>query len=180
MISARICDPAVNEPFPCFRENTITYVCLPKQAQYQLWVQCERASCLSITAEDEEIFSSTVDADSSCIPLNEILLRSRVVRKAHPILSSFMGKHSKQSERVSTFGVSICKDESCHVAATFRFHLLEPEEYETAYSKHLESRRRATGSAFVVDWQVKPAKTCLNCGHAVSNDQCPNCGADQE
>lgn len=180
MIQIHFCNRASQEPFRSFVEDTVNYVCLPKDAQCQLFVEIEGKGELKIEADGEVIHFSLIDRSNRSLPVDEILNLT-----PPPLGTSFLSGlvhrlGEKRHRPVTEFTVTATQSEPTASVATYHFRLLSPEDFEQAFNAHLERHGQSRPEHFVTDWQI-PSITleCWNCACACGKAICTSCGADQ-
>lgn len=184
MNTVTVCNPAAEQPFESFRENTRTFFCVPDDCDYSLYFQAEVPGELTIESDGEEILRRPIDPKEHFIALKDVLA------PAPPALS-FFGRAfgAARPKKVRDFKVTITRGSgaSSTVAATFDIQLLQPAEYKLAYAKYISDCPTSTPSPvyphrFVVDWDVTGHKQCWNCRESIDEhaNQCSRCGSDQD
>lgn len=185
MTTVHICNPAEEEPFRSFVDGTTTVVCLPEGAECQLYVDTDAPGQLRIESDGENLSSQPVDSSSRCFALNEVLSLNQPSHPAASLILSLANKLAGRPRRVTEFSVIVTRnDGNPAVAATYNFKLLNPSEFEEAFTAHLENRRSSCScAALASDRQLSvecDEPCCWNCNELLPGSPCKHCGAEQE
>jgi len=182
MITVQLCNPASQQPYDNFQNDTTRFVCYPDNALCQLHLQMAGSGEVKIEVDGDEIYQTPLDEETRVIPLTQIL---RLTAPRHPLAPTFLqglrARLSDSPRATTAFSAVVTQDLPASVA-TVHFQLLSPEEYAEAFTRHLAKLRGPSSPAESArTWQAPQIQlTCWNCETPTPGTRCTKCGADQE
>lgn len=187
MNTIQICNPSAEKPFPSFEQNTTTYVCLPDNTDCQLYVQVEQPGELIVESDGEELRSFPIDPSKHIVPLSSVL--NPVVPARGRSLFTKLTSGGGRSRKIRNFSVIVKRNDEPQpvVAAIFHFVLLNLDQYQHAYTRHLEqceecNPRPSLPERLIVDWEAPDTKRCWHCQEMIESTatECAHCGSEQD
>jgi len=181
--SVKVCNPATEEPFRSFVEDTTTVVCVPEHGGCQLYVQAEQPGQLTIEVDGEEIHSCPVAPPSMSISLADILRPEPSRPAVDSLLFALTSKLARRPKRIDRFTaiISLNEQASRTVAGTFNIRLCNPTDFELAFTRHLKAGRQPDSRLAAEEAEAdSDQKNCWNCNQPITSSVCPHCEAEQE
>lgn len=175
MISASLCNPAIQEPLRTFVHNTTTYVGVPHDAHCRLWITTNKPLFLTVEAENQNVITDrkiVAPGDSILVSDYKQPLGSGVLGRIIPdgFIPGFLRigrsrKPKKEQLRLYAFRTILSSSplsDGAPPEATFDFHILCEEDYDWAEMFHLELLKRPAAIAPATIGDVAEG-TCPRC-----------------
>lgn len=164
MIKVKLCNPNVPEPFKQFVHNTTTYVAVPHDSPFQLFVQSQPGSTLRIFVRGHKLVKQVLPEGQAILPLSDLTMPHEI-GSLRDWINLVMGRPKPQpvQQRLYQFCAHVSRPGGEKTTATFAFHILCPEEFEVARAVHLRLQTEPDAIAPKTISELVEGHHCVQC-----------------
>src|SRR5262245_29177519 len=167
MIYCTVLTGSGREPAETFIQATTRFVCLPDVRDSHLAVSVNRTAYMQVKIEEEVVLGVEVTPDMRQFELAPLLTRAKQPAPKRGLLPSLRRETKDENEGPARTFTVMFRDggPTDRVVATYEFHLLEAQLFDSRYRSHLSLVEGTKKPAKFTTDERDPdtAKDCWNC-----------------